>query len=135
MSREIKFRGMDVDGNWHIGNLAILPEDVRHLKKGHYISNEAGLPFAYKVRPETVGQYTGNKNRGFEGDIISYIEPYRGEHGDIIDYDHLMGMVEWDNERSGFILRCSNGNEWLEDLMNITVVGNIHDNPELIHGT
>lgn len=98
MSREIKFRGMDVEGNWHIGNLAILPEDVRHLKKGHYISNEAGLPFAYQVRPETVGQYTGLKEM-YEGDKLEITLNFEYRNDvvtDVIDFRYYMwGCNDW----------------------------------------
>ncbi len=98
MSREIKFRGMDVYGNWHYGNLAVLPEDVRHLKKGHYISNEAGLPFAYQVRPETVGQYTGLKEM-YEGDKLEITLNFEYRNDvvtDVIDFRYYMwGCNDW----------------------------------------
>ncbi|MEK5439362.1 MULTISPECIES: hypothetical protein [Paenibacillus] len=122
MSREIKFRGMDVEGNWHIGNLAILPEDVRHLKKGHYISNEAGLPFAYQVRPETVGQYTGLKEM-YEGDKLEITLNFEYRNDvvtDVIDFRYYMwGCNDWslnelfDYEKKGEL--------------SFNVVGSIHE--------
>jgi len=61
--REIKFRGMDCQGGWHIGNLSILHKNrTDGIKAGSYISSKDGtMPWAYEVRPETIGQYT-NKN-------------------------------------------------------------------------
>jgi len=89
---------MDVYGNWHYGNLAVLPEDVRHLKKGHYISNEAGLPFAYQVRPETVGQYTGLKEM-YEGDKLEITLNFEYRNDvvtDVIDFRYYMwGCNDW----------------------------------------
>lgn len=135
--REIKFRGKRKDnGKWVRG-------DLRQVEGRCYIMDydigDDGITdtqkvfnIHYGVDPETVGQYTGDKNRGYEGDILEWVEPIRGEHGDIEDWEHCRGVVEWDNDRSGFIVRCANGNEWLEHLMNITVRGNRFDNPDLL---
>jgi uncharacterized phage protein (TIGR01671 family) len=71
--REILFRGKDIVGNWYEGNLANISTSGCTVKAGSYISNEYGLPFAYQVRPETVGQFTGLTDkvgaRIFEGDV------------------------------------------------------------------
>lgn len=133
--REILFRGKDVKESWHIGLLA-------KSGNGWYISNSAGIPLAYEVIPETVGQYTGLKdkygNKIFEGDIIkedfeigvvkfgSYETPYRdwsvitqdiftkhiGFYINWITLDYRKDIGYWQNK--------------------IKVIGNIHDNPELL---
>lgn len=60
--REIKFRGLDITGGtWHYGFLTI-PE-VGKYKGRSFISNKAGMPLAFEVRPETVGQYIGLKDK------------------------------------------------------------------------
>jgi len=132
--REIKFRGMDVDGNWHYGNLAVLPEDVRHLKKGHYISNEAGLPFAYQVRPDTVGQYTGlNDKNGMEiykGDIVKH-EDF--SIGCTVDLNITGAVVMVDG--SWCVERGNNGDYLFTETGTNENIGNIYETPELIHGT
>jgi uncharacterized phage protein (TIGR01671 family) len=68
--REIKFRAMDSRGTWHKGLLAYKCS----LPKGYYISNSAGLAWAYSVKKETIGQYVGLRaKRGiyiYEGDIV-----------------------------------------------------------------
>lgn len=79
MNREIKFRGQDIRGEWHIGNLTVIKDKWLNVASGSYISNSAGffLPFAYAVRPETVGQYLGvNDTKGselFEGAIVKCV--------------------------------------------------------------
>lgn len=83
MTREIKFRGMDVSGNWHIGNLTISHKDRPDgVKAGSYISGNSGTtPWAYEVRPETVGQFiTINEESGvdtYEDDVIEITQEVR----------------------------------------------------------
>jgi hypothetical protein len=128
--REIKFRGMALNGQWFYGNLAIIPNDIKTagVKAGYYISNRAGFPFAYPVRPETVGQYTGLKDRNgteiFEGDLL-------------FDKDELTRpfIVKWDDEWAQFYVDCGGGStDFLWKWANLEVIGNIYANPELLEG-
>lgn len=124
--REILFRGKTVDnGEWIYGDysapFAFYPANI-FKQDGEY----EGVA----VVPETVGQYTGltdkNGMRIFEGDLIRSTET--GE----------TAIVQWFSEHSAFMIWCKTSNQvgFLYECEKsiIEVIGNIHDNPELIGG-
>lgn len=134
MEREILFRGKRTDnGKWVEGHLIVFPKSkITKIM----VWNAADLDFdAIEVRPETVGQFTGlndrNGKRIFEGDII------RDDWGKIF-------KVIFSTTSCGFMVECTVapneyekgkyrlGDAWCNT---IAVVGNIHDNPELLNGT
>ena len=124
--REIKFRGRDdLTGNgWVYGDFSY----------GYY-GNQC-LVDEIAVVEKTVGMYTGLtdcKGQGiFEGDILRYLPPWRW-----VDTKRI-GVVVFQDY--GFYVK----NEYVTDsLFNIAVnsdgapfevIGNVHDNPELLKG-
>lgn len=137
MNREIKFRGKRLDnGEWVYGyfyeeceNTYII-EDRQHQKNDLCARN---IP--YRVATETVGQYTGLKDKIgkeiYEGDIVKTKE-YGKFLGDknFSGYDHF--EVHFKN--GGFRLE---NEERIFNLINnshLEVVGNVHDNPSLLKG-
>ncbi len=135
MNREILFRGKRVDnGEWVYGDLTV--ESCGTVI--HFCEN--GRRTETIVISKTVGQYTGLKDKSgkkiFEGDIIADF-----------DTDNRY-VVEWEKETACFILNNADerkadsfsGVEILDcwDIYNGTfeldVIGNIHDNSELLKG-
>ena len=118
--REILFRGKDVKENWHIGLLT-------KSGNGWYISNSAGIPLDYEVIPSTVGQFTGltdkNGNKIFEGDIVQ--GAWETSFAVYYDSDYLQFRAKVKDNYTREIDYYGNSNY-------IEIIGNIHDNPELL---
>lgn len=124
--RETKFRGMDVNGKWYYGNITILKQNIDSSRRaGCYISNSAGMPFAYNVRPGSVGQFTGlhdkNGREIYEGDVV--------RQSVLLSVDMADNPVKWID--CGFV---ANGLLGKREAENCEVIGNIHENLEMING-
>lgn len=154
--REIKFRGKTKDGEWVYGDLLHAEHD---FKKGVDIVTEDWRQM--RVLQETVGQYTGLKDVNgkdvYEGDVIR-VKEYWNElmadadedsDFDLFSLEEIMGRktkefvspVTWENgvfavndeEDSGYFFCCLMGDMKRSQPIFITeVIGNIHDNPELL---
>ena len=123
--REILFRGKRIDnGEWLFG-------DLRHIFHGEYrthiVDNSNGLNngvCGLEVASSTDGQFTGLTDRNgvkiFEGDIVRY-----GQRG----------KVEYNSGSAQFTLNFTNSTyEGFDKIpfCDCEVLGNIHDNPELL---
>ena len=126
--REVIFRGKRTDnGKWVKGYLYITHIGSHEI--GSYDAEINIERLTFDVIPETVGQYTGltDKNgvRIFEGDIVS-----------LVKHDSLIYKVVYVPCR--YELVNSKGvNCFVLDIYkseNIEVIGNIHDNPEILKG-
>lgn len=126
--REILFRGKFGDA-WKYGYLTIEPQGL--AIKEPYV---CGTSHIWCIDPETVGQYTGlndkNGNKIFEGDIVAYWDTYSTENGQ--SEADCIGKVVWDDETISFQVTNRLSAESYEVLDECSVIGNIHDNPELL---
>lgn len=144
--REIEFRGKD-DGKWFHGSLYWDYFNNRYEIRFH----DELCDYDTGIIPDhdTIGQYTGLKDKNgtkiFEGDIVQLTRtkmhaPTASFNGQDIVSKHL---IYWNEERHAFYQkhyteeRCIGGGSIdFEDVRAeeniIEVIGNIHDNPELL---
>jgi len=102
--REIKFRGKCINGEWVAGLLSISQGTLTQPEKGYYISNSVGMPWAYQVRPESVGQFTGKRDRNSHKEIYEG-QKVRGFYDKTLVGEnefHEDGVVVWNNELGSF---------------------------------
>jgi len=119
--RTIKFRGKRLDnGEWVYGFLTCYTEKVAAIQHWDKKGNLTG----YGTDPESVGQWTGlvdkNGKEIFEGDVIK-----KGLYNpDTLKVEFLNGWFGVFNEGGTRLL------QFTEEC--VEVIGNIHDNPELM---
>ena len=134
--REILFRGKRVvNGEWVEGFYVNVPEHYKQEMSGksYIVSINNGL--FMEVVPETVGEYTGftgkNGKKIFEGDIIRTSVYFGNEIGVIRrgEYDVYSRYVF-----GGYycVDKTSALTDWTSSSWRCEVIGNIHDNPELL---
>lgn len=102
----------------------------------HYIMGES-KDYGYnciEVIPETVGQYTElndkNGTKIFEGDIVRVSRGKDIETGEIQYNKYGVWVIVYDKfycNTFPYIFTSSDSNVWIK------VIGNIHDNPELLN--
>ena len=122
MDREILFRGKDIYGKWLYGDLINLTNELKQ------ICNHTQLEHAHSVDIKTIGQYTGltdkNGTKIFEGDIVNFRTGY---------YQFKNLIISFDEQTARFV--CKNkkcGKMPLDSKWSYEVIGNIHDNSDLL---
>lgn len=117
------FKAKICNGEWVAGFL--------HCKNDKwYISNKAGSPFAYEVRPDTICQCTGLKDKNgeliWENDVVNCLT------------EECCGCIGWNESEAGFYFNVllEDGRfeeEYIYDYQDgIGVIGNVFDDPELL---
>jgi len=143
--REIKFRGKRIDTGQWIDGCYVEWSNTRGNKQYQIVSSNG---YHNDVHPETVGQFTGLKDKNgrdiYEGDIIKinthfqhivpFDFPYRHEN----EKGFALYVVEWNAKHSSMELIMKNYTK-MEPTCQILhvgnhheIIGNIHDQPELI---
>lgn len=125
--RTIKFRGKSIlSAEWVYGGITAMKDGwcsaITTLTEDEFDSQEL-------VYPETIGQHTGlldkNGREIYEGDIVR-------------DSEGRISYVKWLIQRCGFVLVYERFDKDITGsygkIEHLEVIGNIHDNPELIKG-
>ena len=129
--REILFRGKrTINGDWVYGDF-VHGNERKSLRDSIFVYDSETQSFNdYEINPSTLGQYTGLKDktgkRIFEGDVVKtdkFSEPNKQY---IIKYDLQFGaFIGQDRYNIYFVTFDGDSGEF-------EVIGNIHDNPELL---
>ena len=149
--REILFRGKTEEGEWLKGCL----HKIDGIGKGYMayaiqvqdINTCMCRPHSHEVIPETVGQFTGltdkNGKKIFEGDCwldtdddyLLYVVEFRNGQFCFVSYGVRGALMEygWDETAGGWgECDCEPMTDY--NIGTIEIIGNIHDNPELLKG-
>ena len=133
--REILFHGKRADnGEWVEGDVLQTRYHSGHIE--YQIMPQTPISSAYPVLSETVGQYTGltdkNRKKIFEGDICRF-KRFNDIH---------VGEIVFNVTTASFVMRYQSivgayGEKATHKMLlsacdNIEIIGNIHDNPELM---
>ena len=123
MENRYLFRGKTIIGDWVRGLLA--SKDNKW-----YIGNKVGRSLAFEIRPESICQCTGLKDKNgkliFENDIVNCVDA------------ECCGYIGWNESEAGFYFNAllEDGRfeeEHIYDYQDcIEVIGNTIDNPELL---
>ena len=134
--REILFRGKrkDNDNPWIYGHLHKMDGyGTGYTEYGIQVQDiSTSRPWSVLVIPETVGQFTGltdkNGNRIFEGDIVTGLFLFSLPVKAVVTFQDGAFGLDW---YRGGDLRAYNA---FTSICNVEyeVIGNIHDNPELL---
>lgn len=148
MKREIIFRGKAIKntfsinkkepivkiGDWIYGDLEIQRATGKHII--HAYHEDGTYKGQYEAAPETVGQYTGLKDKNgkeiYEGDVLKIFYYGKSKVFGVVKYVDCRFYI--DDDCDNFRIEPKAPMSEMFEKYEFEVIGNIHDNPELLKG-
>ncbi len=134
MSREIKFRAWDKKRKRYAKAIQTTNQGWKGYRDKTYITNGVMVFSKWVLSRFIIEQHTGLKDKNgkeiYEGDILTWTDGFDEKH---------VFRVEWQGNRAKFCLR-NPGDHWDYEEINdkkqpyMVVIGNVHDNQELLGG-
>lgn len=135
MNREILFRGINFQKEWVFGGLihSYANDDIAIV----YYREGCKTPTFDAVFPESVGQYTGFKDKNgkkiFDGDILEYIGKRKDNmnkvyHRKVVFHEGMFSLLSKELP----VYTALKDHCMKDGRFAWHVIGNIHDNPELM---
>lgn len=133
--REILFRGKRKDnGEWIEGSLIRILGGTVYISPVDTVVGYEGLSEFYEVIPETVGQYVGAEDKNgvkiFEGDIVD-------GHREKLLIDFECSSFTFKSELAvrelWYGIPIDDGERGVTLQEDYNIIGNVHDNPELMN--
>lgn len=138
--RHIIFRGKRLDNEeWVYGSLLLI-ENLAYIYDGNSCPSEVNFEYEFiAVDPATVGQYTGLKDKKkkgvYDGDIL-LLSDGKSHSEDVVVEHGLYGWTFYNPQTATFYSDGSHTYLAVEHCRFMfgtgVVIGNIHDNPDLL---
>ena len=142
--RTIKFRGFNAKNNQWLYGSHILNRGKHFVAPDEFANGKTWED--YEVEEESIGQFTGltdfNSKEIYEGDILLWTRKNVHIEGRPLQDFSDKCIVYYDNDKCAFQFRCElrygacvgylDFDDDRADESFVEVIGNIHDNPELI---